>query len=50
MRIGLVTLPLRLTWKIVTLPFTIASFLMKLAFSPVVLVVIAIILVIVFVF
>ena len=50
MMIGLVTLPLRLAWKIVTLPFTIASFLMKLAFSPIVLGVIAIILVLVFVF
>ena len=29
--IGLITLPLRLAWKVVTLPFTVVSCLAKLA-------------------
>ncbi len=43
-------MPLRLAWKIVTLPLTVASILMKLVFLAVVLGVIAIILVLIFVF
>ena len=46
--LGLILLPLRLALKVVTLPFTVASFITKLAFLGTVVGIIVIIVVVVF--